>query len=180
MAGMDTFLDFFGNYTVNDFVQLIILAGFGIAIYYKLKSYFDNHHEREEKINNILEQYPKWHQQSLDIQKEFNETIIKLEQQQEETAKKLEDMDAGNKHREQNRIRERLLQAYRFYTNTEKNPLQAWSEMEEDSFFRLFKDYEDIGGDGYIHSVVEPAMRALHIIPQHEDEKVSELSKSRK
>ena len=36
-----------------------------------------------------------------------------------------------------------------------------WSKLEKDAFWDLFDDYEKRGGDGYIHTIVEPAMREL-------------------
>lgn len=36
-----------------------------------------------------------------------------------------------------------------------------WSKLEKDAFWDLFDDYEARGGDGYIHSIVEPVMREL-------------------
>lgn len=36
-----------------------------------------------------------------------------------------------------------------------------WSKLEKDAFWDLFDDYEKRGGDGYIHTIVEPAMRDL-------------------
>ena len=78
-----------------------------------------------------------------------------------------------------NKLRDRLLQIYRFYSSDEKNPLQAWTEMEKDAFDKLFKDYEKLGGDGYMHSVVEPEMRKLEIIKMSDHDLVSSLMKSR-
>jgi len=37
-----------------------------------------------------------------------------------------------------------------------------WSRLEKDAFWDLFDDYEKRGGNGFIHSIVEPAMRELH------------------
>lgn len=39
-----------------------------------------------------------------------------------------------------------------------------WSKLEKDAFWDLFDDYEARGGDGYIHSIVEPVMRELRDI----------------
>lgn len=39
-----------------------------------------------------------------------------------------------------------------------------WSKLESDAFWDLFDDYESRGGDGYIHSIVEPVMRGLREI----------------
>ena len=35
--------------------------------------------------------------------------------------------------------------------------------MEAEAFRELFGDYERAGGDGYMHSVVQPAMNRLRI-----------------
>ena len=58
--------------------------------------------------------------------------------------------------------------------------MKAWSEMEADAFWKIFKDYEDLEGDGYVHSEVQPTMNDLEKIPMHETEKITELMKSRR
>lgn len=44
--------------------------------------------------------------------------------------------------------------------------------MEAEAFWELFHDYEADGGDGYMHSVVQPTMEELFIracpIPKNE------------
>ncbi len=42
-----------------------------------------------------------------------------------------------------------------------------WSALEKDAFWDLFDDYEKRGGDGYIHSIVEPVMRELKEIDSY-------------
>lgn len=39
-----------------------------------------------------------------------------------------------------------------------------WSKLEKDAFWDLFDDYEKRGGNGFIHSIVEPVMRELREI----------------
>lgn len=63
-----------------------------------------------------------------------------------------------------NELRDRLMQSYRYYTSPKSNPSGAWNEMEADTFWRLFSDYEKRGGDGYMHSTVQPAMNALTVV----------------
>lgn len=46
-------------------------------------------------------------------------------------------------------------------------------------FWELFKDYEDMKGDGYMHTEVQPAMNLLEIIELADAEKIAELMKSR-
>ena len=52
--------------------------------------------------------------------------------------------------------------------------------MEAEAFWKIFKDYEELDGDGYVHSDVQPTMNSLEVIPMHEAEKISELMHSRK
>ena len=63
-------------------------------------------------------------------------------------------MENDLKRRERNKLRARLLQSYRFYTNPERNPSQSWTRMEAEAFWELFRDYEDANGNGYIHTEV--------------------------
>lgn len=177
---MDAFLQIFGDFTIADVVTIIVALCFLVAVYYKLKNYFDKQHDKEDVINNILTNYSKWHQQSLEIQKQFTDAISELKRGQEQNAKRLEQIDTDNKKREQNRLRDRLLQSYRYYTSVEKNPEKAWTEMEKDTFNRCFKDYENLGGDGYMHTEVEPAMVALDVVFMHETDKIEKLMRSRK
>ena len=82
--------------------------------------------------------------------------------------------------RERSKLRDRLLQSHRYFTSPEKNPLHAWSEMEADAFWSMFKEYENAKGNGHMHTVVQPELRALEVIPMHEDAKIAELMGSRK
>ena len=66
--------------------------------------------------------------------------------------------------RERNKLRDKLLQSYRYYIDIQKNPNQSWTKMESEAFWALFRDYEDMNGDGYIHTVVQTAMELLKVI----------------
>ena len=94
--------------------------------------------------------------------------------------KELEKIEEDIISRERSKLRDRLLQSHRYFTSPEKNPLHAWSEMEADAFWSMFKEYENAKGNGHMHTVVQPEMRALEVIPMHEDAKIAELMESRK
>lgn len=87
---------------------------------------------------------------------------------QAETIARLDRMEEVNTKRERNRTRDKLLQLYRYYTNPESNPSKSWTRMESEAFWEIFGDYEEAGGDGYMHTVVQPAMNALNIIDVYE------------
>lgn len=184
---MDAIIEVFGDLRV---ATVIIIVAALIAIwktYQKAKEciidQYKNEEEKEERIQKVIEQaenYPKWHQQSLDIQKKFTQAISELKKGQEENNRRLEEIEKDSRKRERNRIRDRLLQSYRYYTSPEKNPKKQWLEMEAEAFWKMFKDYEDLGGNGYVHTEVQPTMNDLEVIPMHESEKLAELMHSRK
>lgn len=57
------------------------------------------------------------------------------------------------------KLKDTLIAYYKKYKD-----IGEWSELEKDAFWDLFKSYESHGGNGFIHSVVEPVMRELNII----------------
>lgn len=184
---MKEFVELFGNIPLSTVVTLIVALVFLYKTYTCIRDYIIAKHEREKKrdeditkIFSQISQYSTWHQQSLDIQALFQKAINDLSTQQQKNMAKLEEIETASKIREQNKLRDRLIQAYALYTNEEKNPLCAWSDMEADSFWSMFASYEAVGGDGYIHSVVEPAMRLLEKIPMDDAERLTDLMKSRK
>lgn len=184
---MDYFLKIFGDYPISNLVYIIAAILFLYGVYKKIEKYFKDKaledKEKDERIQKVIdqaEQYPIWHQQSLDIQKQFTETINELKQGQMEHQKKLEEIEAENQRRERNKLRDRLLQSYRYYTSKDKNPMQAWSEMEADVFWNMFGDYEEAHGNGHMHTEVQPAMRRLEVVEMNDTERIEELMKSRK
>lgn len=82
--------------------------------------------------------------------------------------------------REKNTIRAKLLDEYRLFTDESKNPMLAWSEMEHHAFFELVRDYEDLGGNDYVHSTVIPAVNELDVISMTDKEALLRLMNSRK
>lgn len=183
----DAVIEAFGELTVATVIIFAVAAAALWRIYRKAKKYvikqYKKKEERNKKIQECLDQiklYPKWRQQSVAIQKEFTEAINGLKEVQEKNIERLEEIEAANRKRKRNELRERLLQSYHYYGSKDKNPMQAWSEMEADSFWKVFKDYEDLDGDGYAHSEIQPTMNNLEKIPMHETEKIRELMQSRR
>lgn len=82
--------------------------------------------------------------------------------------------------REKNAIRQKLLDEHRLFMDKERNPMLAWTEMEHHAFFRLVEDYEELGGNDYVHSVVLPDMNSLEVIRINDLQRLAELMASRK
>lgn len=169
-----SFIDAFGNITVLDVAIFIAAIVFLILCYRKVKDYLIAKHDadklRDEQLQEALtavRKYPEYRKQSIQIQHELEDENCAVRKDIQALTKRIEKMEEDTKRRERNKIRDRLLQNYRYYTNTETNPTQSWSRMEADAFWELFKEYEENGGDGYMHSEVQPAMNKLTII-EHE------------
>ena len=82
--------------------------------------------------------------------------------------------------REKNALRQKILQEHRLFTDDTMNPMKAWTEMEHHSFFELVKDYEDLGGNDYVHSDVLPDMNRLRVIQMSDRNTLYELMHSRR
>lgn len=184
---MDAFLALFGELKIATVVTAIAAVYFLYKLYAQSKKQIEDRLkgdiEKDKKIQEVLDQaskYPEWHKQSIEIQKKFSDDIAEIKKDQLKNSKRLDEMEEKSRRRERNQIRDRLLQSYRYYTSKEKNPMQAWSEMEADAFWKMFGDYDDAGGNGHVHTEVQPAMRKLEVIPMDDSERVTELMQSRR
>lgn len=184
---MQEFVEAFGSYNVGSLAVLIAAFVFLYRLYKKAeKNIVDQHDakkEQDEQIKAILLQeakYPEWRQQSIEIQSRLTERLDSIEGSQKDLAKRLEEMETDNRKQDRAKLRDRILQAYRYYTSPASNPLQQWSEMEAQAFWDMFGAYERSGGNGHVHTVVQPAMRELIEVKMDDEEKLSELMHSRK
>ncbi len=184
---MNEFIEIFGDMKVAAVVMIIAAIVFLWKIYKVVEKHFrkkyDAEAQRAAQMNDILEQvkkYPEWRRQSIEYQKKYAEEIQKLQETQTEIIGELRKNEEKRKKVKRSELRDRLLQSYRYYASPEKNPMQAWSEMEADAFWEIFGDYERVDGDGHIHTDVQPAMRRLDVVKMEDAEKIAELMKSRR
>lgn len=71
-------------------------------------------------------------------------------------ASNLDDMKKKNNETKVKELKDTLINYYNKY-----KVIGEWSKLEKDAFWELFEDYESRGGNGFIHSMVEPVMREL-------------------
>lgn len=171
MKYLDEFLSVFGDFTVSQITAFILACIFLYSIYNVVKKYFISKHEaqqqKDEELKEALEaarKYPEYRKQSIKIQEALETKIQELREMLQSDHERLVKVEEQERHRERNRIKDMLLQNYRYYTNMETNPSQSWSRMEAEAFWDLFKDYEDLGGNGYMHTEVQPDMERLTIV----------------
>ena len=171
LTGFDEFKAVFGDISVLDVTMLVLAIVFCYLVYRKVSKYlierYEAGKEKDKQLKTALDavsKYPEYRAQSIRIQKELQDEIEKLRSSQAEQNARLKQMEGDQTRRERNRLRDRLLQSYRFYTDPACNPCGVWNTMEAEAFWEMFSDYEDVGGNGYIHSVVQPAMNLLKVV----------------
>lgn len=181
MKGFDEFLKLFGDVTVFEIVEFVLAVIFAVSIFKKISGYFKKKTEeeierketekrRDEQLKEALDavhKYPEYRQQSLEIQRQFQTQFKEINERLNQVDKideRLTEMEETTMRRERNKIRDHLLQSYRYYTDPKTNPTLSWTRMEADVFWDLFKEYEDNGGNGQMHTDVQPAMLSLKII----------------
>lgn len=184
---MKELIEMFGNRTIEELITCILAIVFLAGCYVKIRNYFFKRAIEDEKKDKMVQKalteiskYPQYRKQSIEIQEQLTGAINRIEEKLEEYSARLEVIEESNKKRELNKLRDRLIQSYRYYTSNDKNPSLCWTKMEAEAFWEMFRDYEELLGDGYLHSVVEPAMRLLTVIEMDDSEKVSKLMSSRK
>ena len=125
--------------------------------------------ETSEGIKEITKDYSNLSSQVSEILERQNKIEVKQNLIEEK-----------NRKYNLNKIRDRLLSSYRYYVESKSNPAKAWSEMEKEAFYSLFQDYEELGGNGFMHSTVEPAVANLTVIRMNDKEGLTKLMESRK
>lgn len=187
MTGLEEFLKTFGNITVSNVITVALAAVFLGMTYKKIRDYlikkYEAEKEKDKELKEALEavrKYPEYRQQSIKIQEKLENEIQELRKAQDEHTCCLLKMEENSQRRERNKLRDRLLQNYRYYTSKEHNPRQEWTRMESETFWECFADYENMNGNGYMHSVVQPEMNLLGIIEMDDASGIAELMHSRK
>ena len=75
---------------------------------------------------------------------------------------KMQDLQKSSDESEKAKAQQLLVGMYHKYV-----PLGKWTRLESDTFWRIFRDYERRGGNGYMHSVIQPAMESLEITEEY-------------
>lgn len=123
---------------------------------FKIKTVIGENKELEEnRLKSIegrietLERHDKWQY----------EEITKISKGVSDISIKLSDMCKEIDETEMAKLKDSIVSYYKKYKE-----LGEWTELESEAFWDLFKRYEAHGGNGYVHSVIEPVMRELQEI----------------
>lgn len=178
MTGLNEFLQVFGHVTVSQLVTWALVFVFLVLLYKQIKKFVDHEVEKQRKLEeekkadkaklesayNMTQKYPEYHQESIDIRNSLEQEIQEIRDRFAMIIDRLDEIEEQNKKRECSKLRDMLLQNYRYYTSEQQNPSQSWTRMEAEAFWELFREYEAAGGNGYMHTDVQPAMERLLIV----------------
>lgn len=193
MNGIEEFLKVFGGFTIRGLVELLLALGFLIIIYKKIKKFLDEQYDHQAKekekektrvqkledITTKIETFSTKQDNILTQQKEIKEKINDIVKKQNIQQEQLDEIRKSINEREKNKLNDKLIQSYNYYTSLEKNPLKAWTSMESSAFWGLFSEYEKAGGNGFMHENVQPAMKVLRVIDINDTEEVANLMQNR-
>lgn len=190
---MNEFIQLFGGIPLSTAIVFIVAISFLIATGSKVYKFIVKTHDSLQEKNQALDVLKKdvrelkEHIASEEQWKELKEKQINLEEilnqileTQKVLVEKQQTFEEENHSHNVNRLRDRLLQSYRYYTSEVKNPMLAWTEMEKEAFDNLLTDYYAQGGNSFVHTKVDPEMASLEVISINDSERMAELSKSRK
>lgn len=171
MVGMDQFLNWFGNITITQIVGLGLAGFFIYKMIKKINTYLQSkwqlEQQKDEELKTAIKSmktFDSYHNEIATTVNNFQTQLNDLKANVQNTNECLLQLKNDMDKRARNDLREKLLKEYRYYTDHDKNPTQSWKHMESEAFWALFKDYEDAGGDGFVHTIVQPAMNLLSII----------------
>lgn len=135
----------------------------------ELKTYHDNdikqlkdYHDKDMEA--MYDKQLGYRQQSLDKQVHIEEHFTEIDSKIDGLIAMINAQHEENREIKKNELREKLMNLYRFHTSLEKNPEQEWTEVEAEVFWNLFNDYEKLGGNGFMHNTVKPAMKKLKVV----------------
>lgn len=177
---MTYFLQSFGDLSFATVIIFVAAICFFIELCSKLYNFIVKNHDLFQNKIQALDNISKELRELKEGQSEMKVQINKIQEKQVETETKQKELERENKEMALNRLRDKLLQSYRYYTDPRKNPDGAWTDMEKEAFYALFKDYEKLGGNGFMHTEVEPKMANLRVIPVSNNDGFEDLMKNRK
>lgn len=120
-------------------------------------------HKHDKDMKKFYDNQMEYRKQSLQKQQDIDNHFTHIDKKMDKVSKEIKDGYDLIFQLQRNDKRSKLIDYYNKYASIENNPNQTWNEMEADNFWSLMEDYEQLGGNGYIHNIVKPAMKKLTI-----------------
>lgn len=178
MGTFGQFMEAFGGVTIGTVAIVVMAIIFIVKAYRKFSDYLIQKHDAEKKHLEELQEalagvrkYPEYREQSYKIQISLQQDIQSINDKYNKLAddfgklnKKFAEIEEQARKKDLSLLKDKIIERYKYYTDLEINPTQTWNVMESESFWELFNEYEARGGNGYLHSDIQPKMMALKVI----------------
>lgn len=112
-----------------------------------------------QNLNALQQKHEEDVKQSVHHDKLIKEDLQIVSNKMDALSQQITDMQDKIDETEMAKLKDSIVSYYRKYKD-----IGEWSQLESDAFWDLFKRYEVHGGNGFIHSVVEPVMREIKIV----------------
>lgn len=111
-----------------------------------------------QNLNALQQKHEEAVKQSVHHDQLIKEDLSMVSDKLDALSRQISDMQDKMDETEMAKLKDTIVTYYRKYKDAGE-----WSQLESDAFWNLFRRYEAHGGNGFIHSVVEPAMREMRI-----------------
>lgn len=136
---MEYFLQLFGDKSIGWAVAIICVIVFLFGCYKKVEKYFSGkaiqEKEKSERIQKVIEQaekYPIWHQQSIDIRTELNNSINGLDKKLDSVSDSIAEIKKENGESRATSCRYRILRFDDEIRHDEKHSKEHFDQILED------------------------------------------------
>ena len=136
---VEEFIKVFGDITVGTVVVFVAALVFIWKLYTIIKNHlvekYKQEEEKERKVREVIEQakkYPEWHQQSLDIQKQFSDAISSIESSQRNNLKSLSRLETMIAENEATTCRYRILRFNDEILHGQRHTKEHFDQILED------------------------------------------------
>ena len=161
-------IDFLGWIITGFMILAGIIAGYEIICKFSaimgkpigaLKQKKTDHELLVKTVQDLKELHDKHEEdtrQSIRHDEMIRDDLKKLTNTVNNIATSFEDMKQKNNETKVKELKDDIVRYYNKYKD-----IGEWSQLEKEAFWDLFYEYEKRGGDGFVHSIVEPVMRSL-------------------
>lgn len=107
-------------------------------------------------LNELRNTHEEDKEQSIRHDEMMHDDIKQLIEKIDNVTIRFENMEKKNNETKLKELKDTLINYYNKY-----RVVGEWTKLEKDAFWDLFDEYEKRGGNGFVHSIVEPVMREL-------------------
>ena len=154
---LSVFIILIGFKTIFSLIEWFVNK-FGIETK-RIKEKRENHDsmiKTAAELSELQEKHKELVRQDLGYVKAIKQDINNLTKSVNDITQTLSDMRTKENETKLKELKSSLVRYYNKY-----KVIGEWSKLESEAFWDLFSEYEERGGDGYVHSIIEPVMREL-------------------